>query len=92
MFRIVGQYLPSCDEDGYYRSHQCHSSSSQCWCVDRYGNEIAGSRTHGPTNCGRQEYLTSQSDQNIVVMSKVKVCLACFQYNVVRVDCFVLLC
>uniref|UniRef100_A0A3B4WTJ8 Thyroglobulin type-1 domain-containing protein n=1 Tax=Seriola lalandi dorsalis TaxID=1841481 RepID=A0A3B4WTJ8_SERLL len=41
-------YLPSCDEEGYYRSHQCHSSSGQCWCVDRYGNEVAGSRTHGP--------------------------------------------
>uniref|UniRef100_H3CFK4 SPARC (osteonectin), cwcv and kazal like domains proteoglycan 3 n=1 Tax=Tetraodon nigroviridis TaxID=99883 RepID=H3CFK4_TETNG len=50
--KLLGQYLPSCDEDGYYRSHQCHSSSNQCWCVDRYGNEIAGSRTHGPTNCG----------------------------------------
>ncbi|TKS68184.1 Testican-3 SPARC/osteonectin, CWCV, and [Collichthys lucidus] len=38
--------------DGYYRSHQCHSSSGQCWCVDRYGNEVSGSRTHGPANCG----------------------------------------
>ncbi|KAG7225857.1 hypothetical protein INR49_014380, partial [Caranx melampygus] len=47
----VGQYLPSCDEEGYYRSHQCHSSSGQCWCVDRYGNEVAGSRTHGPADC-----------------------------------------
>ncbi len=50
----VGQYLPSCDEEGYYRSHQCHSSSGQCWCVDRYGNEVASSRTHGPANCGKQ--------------------------------------
>lgn len=52
--RLPGQYLPSCDEEGYYRSHQCHSSSGQCWCVDRYGNEVAGSRTHGPANCGEQ--------------------------------------
>lgn len=51
---LPGQYLPSCDEEGYYRSHQCHSSSGQCWCVDRYGNEVAGSRTHGPANCGEQ--------------------------------------
>uniref|UniRef100_A0A3B3ZBA5 Testican-3 n=1 Tax=Periophthalmus magnuspinnatus TaxID=409849 RepID=A0A3B3ZBA5_9GOBI len=49
---LTGQYLPSCDEEGYYRSHQCHSSSGQCWCVDRYGNEVAGSRTHGPADCG----------------------------------------
>ncbi|KAA8594808.1 hypothetical protein FQN60_011943 [Etheostoma spectabile] len=50
--KLLGQYLPSCDEEGYYRSHQCHSSSGQCWCVDRYGNEVASSRTHGPANCG----------------------------------------
>uniref|UniRef100_A0A3Q2U630 SPARC (osteonectin), cwcv and kazal like domains proteoglycan 3 n=1 Tax=Fundulus heteroclitus TaxID=8078 RepID=A0A3Q2U630_FUNHE len=45
------QYLPSCDEEGYYRPHQCHSSSGQCWCADRFGNEVAGSRTHGPADC-----------------------------------------
>lgn len=50
--KLLGQYLPTCDEEGYYRSHQCHSSSGQCWCADRYGNEVAGSRTHGPADCG----------------------------------------
>ncbi|KAM6940668.1 testican-3 [Xenentodon cancila] len=50
--KLLGQYLPSCDEEGYYRSHQCHSSSGQCWCVDRYGNEVAGSRSHGTADCG----------------------------------------
>ncbi|XP_036372691.1 testican-3 isoform X1 [Megalops cyprinoides] len=50
--KLLGLYVPSCDEDGYYKSHQCHGSSGQCWCVDRYGNEVAGSRTHGPTDCG----------------------------------------
>ncbi|KAM6971977.1 testican-3 [Aplochiton taeniatus] len=50
--KLLGQYLPTCDEEGYYRSHQCHSSSGQCWCVDRYGNEVAGSRSQGPADCG----------------------------------------
>ncbi|XP_032419891.1 testican-3 isoform X1 [Xiphophorus hellerii] len=50
--KLLGQYLPSCDEEGYYRPHQCHSSSGQCWCVDRFGNEVASSRTHGPADCG----------------------------------------
>uniref|UniRef100_A0A3B5LFA2 Uncharacterized protein n=1 Tax=Xiphophorus couchianus TaxID=32473 RepID=A0A3B5LFA2_9TELE len=49
--KLLGQYLPSCDEEGYYRPHQCHSSSGQCWCVDRFGNEVASSRTHGPADC-----------------------------------------
>ncbi|XP_030643939.1 testican-3 isoform X1 [Chanos chanos] len=50
--KLLGQYIPACDEDGFYKTHQCHGSSGQCWCVDRYGNEVAGSRTHGPANCG----------------------------------------
>ncbi|XP_066515519.1 testican-3 [Hoplias malabaricus] len=49
--KLLGQYVPSCDEDGFYRSHQCHGSSGQCWCVDRYGNEVAGSRRMGPAEC-----------------------------------------
>ncbi|XP_028833036.1 testican-3 isoform X2 [Denticeps clupeoides] len=50
--RLLGQYVPACDDDGFYNSQQCHGSSGQCWCVDRYGNELAGSRTHGAANCG----------------------------------------
>ncbi|XP_015199814.1 testican-3 isoform X1 [Lepisosteus oculatus] len=50
--KFLGLYIPSCDEDGYYTSTQCHGSIGQCWCVDRYGNEIVGSRTHGPLDCG----------------------------------------
>ncbi|XP_059409894.1 testican-3-like isoform X1 [Carassius carassius] len=49
--KLLGPYIPSCDEDGFYRPHQCHGSSGQCWCVDRYGNEMAGSHTHGPADC-----------------------------------------
>lgn len=57
----VGPYIPSCDENGFYRPHQCHGSSGQCWCVDRYGNEVAGSHTHGPADCGKRgsSYVTS---------------------------------
>ncbi|KAM9390721.1 testican-3 isoform 1-T2 [Salvelinus alpinus] len=59
--KLLGQYLPVCDAAGYYRSHQCHGSSGQCWCVDRYGNEVAGSRTHGAADCG--VVLESSGDQ-----------------------------
>ncbi|XP_031415852.1 testican-3 isoform X1 [Clupea harengus] len=50
--RLLGQFLPVCDQHGFYKTHQCHGSSGQCWCVDRHGNELAGSRTHGPASCG----------------------------------------
>ncbi|XP_051893620.1 testican-3 isoform X1 [Pristis pectinata] len=52
----LGIFLPTCDEDGYYKATQCHSSVGQCWCVDRYGNELGGSRSNGHSDCeGEQE-------------------------------------
>ncbi|XP_063314266.1 testican-3 [Pelobates fuscus] len=50
--KLLGYYIPACDEDGYYKPAQCHSSVGQCWCVDRYGNEVKGSRKSGPAECG----------------------------------------
>uniref|UniRef100_F1RIW2 Testican-3 n=1 Tax=Sus scrofa TaxID=9823 RepID=F1RIW2_PIG len=49
--KLLGQYIPQCDEDGYYKPMQCHGSAGQCWCVDRYGNEVVGSRTDGVADC-----------------------------------------
>lgn len=43
----VGQYIPTCDENGEYEPMQCHDSTGHCWCVDRNGQEIPGSRS-GP--------------------------------------------
>uniref|UniRef100_UPI0037E84C71 nidogen-1 n=1 Tax=Semicossyphus pulcher TaxID=241346 RepID=UPI0037E84C71 len=43
----VGQYVPTCDDHGEYESMQCHGSTGHCWCVDRNGQEIPGSRS-GP--------------------------------------------
>lgn len=47
-----GVYIPSCDEDGYYRKVQCDQSQGECWCVDHHG-EMMGSRIHGNPECGR---------------------------------------
>nr|XP_032824931.1 testican-2-like isoform X1 [Petromyzon marinus] len=45
-------HTPSCDEDGYYRPAQCAGATARlCWCVDRFGQEVVGSRTHGPPDC-----------------------------------------
>lgn len=51
---FTGQYIPLCDEDGYYKPTQCHGSVGQCWCVDRYGNEVIGSRINGVADCGKR--------------------------------------
>lgn len=43
----VGHFIPQCDEHGHYLPTQCHGSTGYCWCVDRDGNEIDGTRS-GP--------------------------------------------
>ncbi|CAK6951779.1 nidogen-1 [Scomber scombrus] len=43
----VGHYIPVCDENGAYEAMQCHGSTGYCWCVDRNGQEIPGTRS-GP--------------------------------------------
>ncbi|CAJ1067679.1 nidogen-1 [Xyrichtys novacula] len=43
----VGQYIPTCDDNGEYEPMQCHGSTGHCWCVDRSGQEIPGTRS-GP--------------------------------------------
>ncbi|ROI83782.1 Testican-2 [Anabarilius grahami] len=49
--RKPGMYIPSCDEDGYYRKLQCDRSRDECWCVDPHGSEVTGSRIHGNPDC-----------------------------------------
>ncbi|KAK5925096.1 hypothetical protein CgunFtcFv8_017648 [Champsocephalus gunnari] len=52
---LIGSYIPRCTEEGYFKPTQCHSSTAQCWCVDKYGNEIAGSRKQGNPNCDEDQ-------------------------------------
>ncbi|XP_040092242.1 nidogen-1 [Oryx dammah] len=40
-----GLFVPECDEQGHYMPTQCHSSTGYCWCVDRDGQEVEGTRT-----------------------------------------------
>ncbi|XP_065734702.1 testican-3 isoform X4 [Phocoena phocoena] len=49
--KLLGQYVPQCDADGYYKPTQCHGGAGQCWCVDRYGREVVGSRRRGAVDC-----------------------------------------
>ncbi|KAM7385531.1 hypothetical protein PAMP_001612 [Pampus punctatissimus] len=47
--RRFGRFIPSCDEDGYYRKQQC--DRGECWCVDQNGGEVGGSRIRGKPDC-----------------------------------------
>uniref|UniRef100_H0XBU7 Nidogen-1 n=1 Tax=Otolemur garnettii TaxID=30611 RepID=H0XBU7_OTOGA len=43
--RPRGLFVPECDEHGHYVPTQCHGSTGYCWCVDRDGREVEGTRT-----------------------------------------------
>lgn len=65
---LAGMYIPSCDEDGYYRKVQCDQSRGECWCVDQHGGELMGSRIHGNPDCGTTGGVEkSESGPNVCV-------------------------
>ena len=41
---FAGAYIPQCNEDGTFNITQCHGSAGYCWCVDREGRKVIGSR------------------------------------------------
>ncbi|XP_035984365.1 nidogen-2 isoform X2 [Fundulus heteroclitus] len=44
-YPVAGAYVPQCDADGLYIPLQCHTSTGYCWCVNKDGQERAGTRT-----------------------------------------------
>jgi len=42
---------PRCNEDGSFADVQCCASSGECYCVDKDGKEIVGTRQHGHPAC-----------------------------------------
>ncbi|KAK7152742.1 hypothetical protein R3I93_010837 [Phoxinus phoxinus] len=64
---LVGGFIPQCDEEGQYRSQQCHGSTGHCWCVDSRGQERAGTRTPPGTprmNCDEPGRPKTQCEQH----------------------------
>jgi len=61
--QMPGSFVPQCDNDGNYKSMQCHGSIGSCWCSDTDGNEIDNTRTMCRGNCNLNEAIC-QSVQN----------------------------
>ncbi|KAJ8409141.1 hypothetical protein AAFF_G00241620 [Aldrovandia affinis] len=39
-------YMPQCDALGQFQPVQCYGDSTYCWCADRDGREVIGTRSH----------------------------------------------
>ena len=50
-----GRFLPECKRTGEYKRLQCHGSTGYCWCVDKNGQEIRGTRKRGSPSLCYQE-------------------------------------
>ncbi|KAG5847035.1 hypothetical protein ANANG_G00121420 [Anguilla anguilla] len=43
---VSKDYIPQCDAVGQFEPVQCYGDSTYCWCVDRDGREVIGTRSH----------------------------------------------
>ena len=48
---LQGVLAPRCKLDGQYEEVQCEGSTGQCWCVDKDGKELPGTRTTELVKC-----------------------------------------
>ena len=55
--QMPGSFVPQCDENGDYKSMQCHGSIGSCWCSDNKGREIDNTRTMCRGNCNLNEQI-----------------------------------
>jgi len=48
---MTGAFVPTCKADGSWEEMQCWASTGHCWCVNEFGEKIAGSEKKGPVKC-----------------------------------------
>ncbi|XP_006821660.1 uncharacterized protein LOC100371432 [Saccoglossus kowalevskii] len=57
---IWTDYMPDCDKNGYYKHKQC--VGEECWCVNKCGVEVEGTRINGNPKCKAVFYLSEEDD------------------------------
>lgn len=66
---MPGLFTPKCDEDGFFMPKQCNKKRGDCWCVDRNGAEIDGTRSTEEIDCGM--YLIKKQNKKVRLMIMV---------------------
>ncbi|KAM3927042.1 HLA class II histocompatibility antigen gamma chain isoform 2-T2 [Leptodactylus fuscus] len=49
--RMLGGYVPQCDEKGDYEPKQCWRGTGYCWCSYKNGTEVEGTRSRAKIDC-----------------------------------------
>ena len=55
--KLIGAFVPKCEDDGSYKKIQCHGSTGYCWCVNDEGVKQAGTEKRGRPDCGTKSGL-----------------------------------
>lgn len=64
---MPGFFVPRCDDDGFFMPEQCNPMK-ECWCVDRNGGELLGTRTKkGSATC--DSYNTKNPSSRLVPLN-----------------------
>lgn len=65
---LVGAFVPECDADGSFKPKQCWGSTGYCWCVNKHGTEVPGTKVRGQPDCSKKGVLSlCRSLQAIIV-------------------------
>lgn len=51
----LGAFIPRCKDSGEFEEKQCWPSTGYCWCADKDGTEIPGTKTRGELECPSNE-------------------------------------
>ncbi|CAL1285390.1 unnamed protein product, partial [Larinioides sclopetarius] len=47
--KVIGNYIPQCEENGYYQKFQCINSAGECYCADADGDYLKAAEE--PEDC-----------------------------------------
>ena len=81
---LIGAFVPSCKVNGDYEEIQCHGSTGFCWCVDKFGNEMEGTRTRREPNCthpGKKGYENVTNNENSCSFARRSDCLSLLNFS-----------